>query len=94
MGVIQPRMAPFVRYERLWDDQWVRLDDFRTSQDRSEPCLIYGGRDMPSKYRNYFTAAEIARAFDVPVDKIEAVAGKRVYLNQIGDVREAVLSVH
>ncbi len=49
---------------------------------------------MPSKYRNYFTAAEIARAFDVPVDKIEAVAGKRVYLNQIGDVRKAVLSVH
>lgn len=32
---------------------------------------------MPSKYRNYFMAAEIARAFDVPVDKIEAVAGKK-----------------
>ena len=48
---------------------------------------------MPSKYRNYFMAAEIARAFDVPVDKIEAVAGKKVYLNQIGDIREAVLSV-
>lgn len=26
---------------------------------------------MPRKYRNYFTAAEIARAFDVPADKIE-----------------------
>ena len=49
---------------------------------------------MPSKYRNYFMAAEIARALDVPVDKIEAVAGKKVYLNQIGDIREAVLSVH
>ena len=49
---------------------------------------------MPRKYRNYFTAAEIARAFDVPVDKIEAVAGKKVYLNQISDVREAVLGVH
>lgn len=49
---------------------------------------------MPRKYRNYFTAAEIARAFDVPADKIEAAAGKKVYLNQIGDVREAVLSVH
>ena len=49
---------------------------------------------MPSKYRNYFMAAEIARAFDVPVDKIEAVAGKKVYLNQISDVREAVLGVH
>lgn len=36
---------------------------------------------MPHKYRNYFTAAEIARAFDVPADKIEAAAGKKVYLN-------------
>lgn len=35
---------------------------------------------MPSKYRNYFTAAEIARAFDVPVDKIEAIAGKKFTL--------------
>lgn len=49
---------------------------------------------MPRKYRNYFTADGIARAFDVPVDKIEAVAGKKVYLNQISDVREAVLGVH
>lgn len=49
---------------------------------------------MPRKYRNYFTAAEIARAFDVPVDKVESVVGKKVYLNQIGDVREAVLNVH
>ena len=35
---------------------------------------------MPRKYRNYFTAAEIARAFAVPVDKIEAVAGKKFTL--------------
>lgn len=49
---------------------------------------------MPRKCRDYFTAAEIARAFDVPADKIEAAAGKKVYLNQIGDIREAVLSVH
>lgn len=35
---------------------------------------------MPRKYRNYFTAAEIARAFNVPVDKIEAVAGKKFTL--------------
>lgn len=49
---------------------------------------------MPRKYRNYFTAAEIARAFDVPVDKVESVVGEKVYLNQIGDVREAVLNVH
>ena len=40
---------------------------------------------MPRKCRDYFTAAEIARAFDVPADKIEAAAGKKVYLNQIGD---------
>lgn len=39
---------------------------------------------MPRKCRDYFTAAEIARAFDVPADKIETVAGKKVYLNQIG----------
>lgn len=32
---------------------------------------------MPRKYRNYFTAAEIARAFDVPVDKVESVVGKK-----------------
>ena len=32
---------------------------------------------MPRKCRDYFTAAEIAHAFDVPVDKIEAVAGKK-----------------
>ena len=49
---------------------------------------------MPRKCRDYFTAAEIARAFDVLADKIEAAAGKKVYLNQIGDIREAVLSVH
>lgn len=35
---------------------------------------------MPRKYRNYFTAAEIAHAFNVPVDKIEAVAGKKFTL--------------
>ena len=49
---------------------------------------------MPRKCRDYFTATEIARAFDVPADKVETVSGKKVYLNQIGDVREAVLSVH
>lgn len=49
---------------------------------------------MPRKCRDYFTAAEIARAFDVPADKIETAAGKKVYLNQIGDIREAVLSVY
>ena len=49
---------------------------------------------MPRKYRDYFTTTEIARAFAVPADKIEAVAGKKVYLNQIGDVREAVFNVH
>ena len=35
---------------------------------------------MPRKCRDYFTVAEIARAFDVPADKIETVAGKKFTL--------------
>ncbi len=35
---------------------------------------------MPRKCRDYFTAAEIARAFDVPADKIEAAAEKKFTL--------------
>lgn len=41
--------------------------------------------------RYWFTAAELARAFDVPKDRIERVAGNKIAFNRICIVREAVL---